>query len=79
MNKNYPAHPVTSCKSCPTLLRLLAFDDEFILHAEEPGYAARANVSKLRVAFIRDDTLERRVSTIDDQMNRRHGLRRVAK
>src|ERR1043165_3087747 len=69
--------PETSCQSC--LLRFLTFDDEFVLHAENPRHAARANVSELRVALVRDNTLERRVSTIDDQMNRRHRLRCVAK
>ena len=62
----------------PNLLRFFSFNDEFTLHTEKTGDAAGANVSELRVALIRDDTLERRVSPIDDQMNRRHRLSRVA-
>ena len=70
----------TSCKvPAPNLPRFFTFNDEFIFNTEKARDTARANVGELRVAFIRNDTFERRMSTIDDQMNRRHRLRCVTK
>jgi hypothetical protein len=56
---NNPVNPVQ-------LARFFSLDVEFILNTEKSGDAARANISELRVALIRNNTLERCMSATDN-------------